>query len=99
MSAALGCQNPHRLAVRMWNFTVGPTGSGPLLNFTSGAATARCTYLINEPAIIQVPRIGVRFGNRWRPPIVDQLSARDGSGADVKFNSERHERGTARTGE
>ena len=78
---------------------MGPTGSGPLLNFTSGARTARSTYLINEPAIIQVPGRNVSFGNRSGPPIVDQLSARDGSGADVKFNSERHERDTARTGE
>ena len=63
------------------------------MNFASGAGAARFTYLINEPAIIQVPRIGVRFGNRPGPPIVDQLSARDGSGADVKFNSERHDPG------
>ena len=90
---------PASAAVPMWNFTVGPTGSGSLLNFASGAGTARSTYLINEPAIIRVPRIGVRFGNRPDAPIVDQLSACDGSGADVKFNSERRDRGTIRTGE
>ena len=78
---------------------MGPTGSGPLLNFTSGARTARSTYLINEPAIIQVPGRNVSFGNRSGPPIVDQLSVRDGSGADVKVNSERHDRDPARTGE
>ena len=78
---------------------MGPTGSGSLLNFASGGGAARSTYLINEPAIIQVPRWDVRFGNRPGPPIVDQLSARDGSGTDVKFNSERHDRDTARTGD
>ena len=77
----------------MWNFTVGLTGSGPLLNFASGAGTARSAYLINEPAITRVPRWDVRFGNRPGPPIVDQLSARDGPDADVKFNSERHDPG------
>ena len=76
----------------MRNFTVGPTGSGSLLNFASGAATARCTYLINEPAIIHVPRWDVRFGNRPDTPIVDQLGARDGHAADVKFNSEHGDR-------
>ena len=41
----------------------------------------------------------VEFGNRSGPPIVDQLSARDGPDADVKFNSEQHNRNPARTGE
>ena len=76
----------------MWNFTVEPTGSGPLLNFPSGAGTARSNYLINEPAIIQVTRCDVRFGNRSSVPIVDQLSAADGHAADVKFNSEHGDR-------
>jgi len=34
----------------------------------------------------------VGFGNRSGPPIVDQLSARDGHAADVKFNRERRSR-------
>ena len=76
----------------MRNSTVGPTGSGSLLNFALGAGADRCTYLINEPAIIQVPGRNGRFGNRWGPPIVDQLSAADGHAADVKFNSEQGDR-------
>ena len=65
------------------------------MNFALGAGADRCTYLINEPAITQVPRRHVRFGNRSDLPIVDQVGARDESGADVKFNSEQHDRDTA----